>query len=835
MTGLLHEKEFSRKTFAKGGGALIVGFSAAGVIAGNAKADQIVPPVADHPSVGTLQQRTASDFMPNLQSIDSWITLNADNTVTVTHGETELGHGTPTGILMVVAEEMGMTMPQMWYARPETWLNATGGGNGSGGISSRSTQIRAAAAYAYQLLTGMAATKLNVPASSLTVSGGVVTGGGQSVTYASLLGGKLFNYVMSGASTTFTPGQVGTIAKPVSAYTVVGKSFPRIDIPDKAAGTYTYIHNVRVPGMVHTRIVRPRGSGANTIENDTPISYDATSIAHIPDAQVVQVNNFLAVVAKQEYNAIQAAAQLKVVWQTSQGFPQTSDNYWSWLRQAGDSNVINPPRYTADSGPAVDAGLAAAAKTVSATYKYHYNGFMEIGPAAAVADMNPDGSGGTVYEASQALGSLPGQIQAVLAGLPNSKWINTPPANIRVIWYEGAASFGGGLSGTGGNEPGEMAAVISATIGKPVRLQLMRWDQHGWDHYGMANLFDVTMGASSAGRIVAANWQTYGQVQSNIDETRRQLGQVTWPATPGAGGIAPSDTGPYANPAYAVSYQYPRRVLSKTQPLYGGALKCNFLRSPSAPQQYFASEQIVDELAHASGMDPIAFRRGNIDGTTVAGARWLSVLDAATIAAGWQPKVANSIQQTGTIRHGRGFGFGTYANSQVGLVADIEVNMKTGKLVAKHLFIAQNNGITIGPQLVANQMSGATIMALSRCMCEEVTWSKERVTSLDWVSYPILRFADHPSVTLINVHPTQYVTVIPGDFTTATNPGSDVSAGNTQAFNEGWVATGSGEPPGVAIGSAMANGFFDATGARIRQTPMNPAAVRGALKAAGLA
>jgi CO/xanthine dehydrogenase Mo-binding subunit len=363
----------------------------------------------------------------------------------------------------------------------------------------------------------------------------------------------------------------------------------------------------------------------------------------------------------------------------------------------------------------------------------------------------------------------------------------------------------------------------------------MRWDQTGWDHYGQAHMADVTMGSDANGNIVAADWVSYGQSQSNIDEHKRLLGSATWPAVPGGNGFSPSDSGVYQAAGYGPKYLYQRRVLSKSQPLYGGALKCNFLRAPSAPQTYFMSEQAVDELAHAAGMDPVAFRRQNIDPTQVSGARWLAVMDAATIAAGWKPRVANSIAQTGTVRLGRGFGFGTYASSQVGMVANVEVNMKTGKMVAKHLYIAQNNGITMGPQLVTNQMSGATIMGLSRSMVEEASWNTERVTSLDWVTYPILRFADHPAVTIINAHPGQYVTVIPGDFTTATNPGNDVSAGNTAAFAEGWVLTGSGEPPIAAISGAMANAFFDATGARIRETPMNPANVRGALKAAGLA
>ncbi|MGH2843030.1 MAG: molybdopterin cofactor-binding domain-containing protein, partial [Solirubrobacteraceae bacterium] len=361
------------------------------------------------------------------------------------------------------------------------------------------------------------------------------------------------------------------------------------------------------------------------------------------------------------------------------------------------------------------------------------------------------------------------------------------------------------------------------------RMQWMRWDQTGWDSYGPSQMYDVTMGANPSGKLVAADWVSYGQAGATIDETQRLIGKATWAAVPGSGGPTPSDTGVYGIPTtYGPSYQYQRRVLAKTQPLYGGSVKNSALRGPNAPQSYFASEQIVDELAHTMGMDPLALRRLNIDGTSVLGARWLSVMDAASLAAGWQPRVANSIAQSGTVRTGRGFAFGTFAESQVGVIANVEVNVKSGKMVAKHVYVAQNNGITASPSLVTNQMSGALIQGLSRAMWEQPTWNTERITSLDWVSYPILRFQDTPSVTLINVHPGQYTTVIPGDMTVT------VQAGNTNAFNEGWLTSGSGEPPTTAIAGSMANAFFDATGVRIRQSPMRPDTTRSVLKDAGI-
>jgi nicotinate dehydrogenase subunit B len=795
MTGFMHEKEFSRKTFLKGGGVLLVSY---GALAGAANAATGNTPFG---------KRGPGDYLPDLNTIDAWLAITPDNRVIVSHGEPEFA-GTPTGILMLVAEELDITdMGMMEYAHPESWLNATGGGGGSGGISSRSTQARAAAAYAKQILFNMASTQLGVPVAQLSASNGVITGGGKTAKYGDLIGGKNFNFsvpVPAGATNSgLIPGQ--GVTKQVKDYKLVGKLVHRIDIPEKVMGTYTYIHNVRVPGMVHARRVRPRGAGANSSQNHFPLSVDAGSISHIPGAQVVQINNFLAVVAPREYDAIQAAAQLKVVWKNDPKFgDKGSGNYWTWMRQAADTNTQNPARWTVDSGNVPNA-MGGAAKTVSATYKYHYNNFVPIGPHCAVADVR--GNSATVWVQGQALTAQAPAVSAITG---------IPPQNIRVIWYEGSSSYGGGQQ----LQAVEEAASISQKVGKPVRVQWMRWDQHGWDSYGPSHMYDVKAGIDGNGKIVAMDWTTYGQPNATIDTHLELLGTATWPAVPAAGGPTPSDSAVYAVPQ--------RRVLAKTQPGYGGALKISALRAPNAPQSYFASEQIVDELAYAAKMDPIAFRRQNIDPTTTLGSRWLSVLDAATIAAGWKPKVSASNLKSGDVVTGRGFGFGTFASSQTGVVADIEVNKKTGKIVVKHLYISQNNGITVNLEGVTTQMSGAAIQGLSRALYEQATWNKDRVTSLDWVSYPILRFKDSPTVTLVNVHPGKYTTVKPGDTS------QDVQAGNTAAFNNGWLLSGSGEPPTTAVSSAVANAFFDATGVRIRQAPMNPATVRQVLKDAGV-
>jgi len=570
--------------------------------------------------------------------------------------------------------------------------------------------------------------------------------------------------------------------------------------------------------MWHARWVTPRGIGANTSQNHFPLSIDENSIKNT-GAQVVRINNFVAVVAPKEYEAIQAASQLKVVWKSDPKFGSgTAGNYWSWMRSTADANTASPARYTADVGN-VTTALASAAKVVSATYKYHYNNFVPIGPHAAIADVRGTGPTGsaTLFVQGQSVQGIPPSHETLLG---------IPAARIRVLVFEGSSSYGGGMQG----QVAEQAAIISQKIGKPVRVQWMRWDQHGYDSYGPSHMHDVKMGINAAGRIVAADWTSYGQPNATLDTTREQLGTVAWAAGSGGnGGPNPSDT-LYQHASAGSPTLGARRVLAKTQPMYQGSLKTSALRAPNGPQSYFASEQIVDELAYAANMDPIAFRKLNIDGKTTAGARWLSVLDGVAQGVGWQPRVANSIKQTGDVVKGRGFAFGTFASSQVGQTADITVDKKTGKIVVTFSAVAQNNGLTVMPDGVANQMSGSLIQGLSRALYEAPTWNKERVTSLDWVTYPILRFKDSPKIMLINVHPGKYTTVVPGDFDNL-----DLRTGNTAALANGWVATGSGEPPTVGIAAAVANAFFDATGVRIRQAPMNPATVRQVLKDAGVA
>jgi CO/xanthine dehydrogenase Mo-binding subunit len=797
MTGLLHEKEFSRTSFVKGGGALIVGFSLAGAeVAGKASA-----------------MASPAGYLPDLSQVDSWLAINADNTATLKTSQVEVGNGLTTGFLMVAAEELNMDLSQMRYGRMDTWLSGSmGGEGGSNAISGTSPKVRLAAVTAYQALLGLASASLGVPVGSLSVSKGVVSGGGKSITYGQLVGGQLLNTVIPGntatTAATLLPGVAP--AKPLANYTLVGTSPGRIDIPAKVNGTYTYVHNIRIPGMLHGRVVRPRGQGGATSLDYIPLSVDPTSVAHIPNVKVIQIGNFLGVTAPKEYDAIQAAAVLKVNWKNDPKLAG-SGNFWSTSRTLADAQ---PARYTVDTGN-VPAQVAASAHTVSATFHYQYNGHMPIGPSCAVADVTPTGA--TIYCNAQSIQSIPTNLASMM--INGQPALGLTAAQIRAIFYEGSSTYGAAPSEL--HDPEQAAAIMSKYAGAPVRLQYMRWDEHGYDNYGPPVMYDVKGGVDASGNMTALDWVSYGLGGGALTPTFEATGAGTWAATQPLGGPGTSDT------IYKVSTTG-KRVLAKSIPLYSGGFRNSYLRAPGAQQSHFAGEQVVDMLAYESNMDPVAFRAQNIDATTLPGQKWLATLNAAAQTANWEPKVANSVRQSGNIRTGRGIGFGTFASTQVATVADIEVNITTGKILAKHLTVAHNTGFTVSPDLVANQVSGGSIMGLSRALLEQLTFNTERITSLDWVTYPILRFADSPHVTVVLVTPTGSLPI---------NPGANTSniQGNVASINAGWATTGAGEPGSVPPAGAVANAFFDATGVRILQAPMTPAHVRATLKAAGVA
>ncbi len=425
----------------------------------------------------------------------------------------------------------------------------------------------------------------------------------------------------------------------------------------------------------------------------------------------------------------------------------------------------------------VQNGFIQAAKTVDATYAVDYQMHGSIGPTCALAIVGP--SSALVMCSAQDIYRSLRPLLAQVIGM-------TEP-QVRVQFYDSSGCFGHNCQ----YDSAQAAAIMSKAVGAPVRVQFMRWDEHGWDQYGPPALLVLRGAVDGSGNIVGYDYLSYEPPNVDLETSQELIGTPLDTLSP-----ASADTNNSAG-MYAITN---RRVTSHSLPVLNGYLKTAPLRAPGAPQATFGSEQMIDELAHAAGIDPIAFRLQNLTDP-----RWITVIQTAAQAANWQSRPAASQLSNAAIVNGRGIGIGTAGGgTMAAVIAEIAVNKKSGKISVGHIYTAQDAGLTINPGLVENQMMGAAVQGTSRAVLEQVRFTKSRVTSLDWVSYPILRFKDTPLVTTVPVQRTDQ------------------------------PATGSGEPPTVGAPAAIANAFFDATGVRIRQMPMTPARVQATLKAAGV-
>jgi len=735
---------FPRRDFLKGGGALIIGFSVSGA--------------------SFAQERSAGRPLvagpPDQQLIDTWIAIHADSTATIFIGFVELGQGASTALLQIAAEELDLEMSQVSSVRLDTHVTPNQGATvASASIDRGGPQIRAAAAEARLALLTLASARLNAPVDRLTVSKGVVSVAGNvapSVTYGDLLGDRPFNIPFTGTAP----------QKPVAEYRVVGTNVPRRDLPDKVSGTYVYVQHVRLPDMLHGRIVRPRGQGAYA-DGAKVVTVDEASIRDIPGVRIVRRRDFVGVVSVTEWDAVRAARQLKVAWELPASLPGDGRLH-DRMRAATTTDTTISERGD------VAASLGRAAHVVSATYRGPYQAHAPFGPNCAIADTTVDPT--VVMCSSQGIYGTRDKVAAVL-GVPASR--------VRVEYYEGAGTFGRSCF----DDAAQAAAIMSQAVGKPVRVQFMRWDEHGWDNYGPPHLADVRAGVDADGKIVAYEYHGWQHVWSTI-ESSQQLAFGTRAAESADG------TSRNLNKVTLASmYDIPStRLVNHRVPGVDGYLKASNLRSPLDVSFAFASEQAIDELASMAGIDPVEFRRRNISDT-----RWLDVLDRVAKAAGWTPRIAASMARTSNIVTGRGVALGTHLVSYGAAIAEIRVNRSTGQVVATHMFGAIDAGLAVNPANVDNQISGQLIQATSRVLKEEVRFTNTSVTSLDWSSYPILRFAEYPEVTTIVVQ------------------------------RAGEKSTGAGEELMAAAAAAIANAFFDATGVRLREYPLTPDRVKAAL------
>jgi nicotinate dehydrogenase subunit B len=556
--------------------------------------------------------------------------------------------------------------------------------------------------------------------------------------------------------------------KPPSAYKVVGMRVPRKDIPEKASGKYVFMQHVRLPGMLHGRIVRPRGQAAYGAGAKV-LNIDESSIRDIPGAQIVRKRDFVGIVAQSEWDAVRATRQLKVTWDPTPSLPGSA-GMRDQMRGAKTADRVVEER--GDVGTA----LARAAHTVSLSCFGPYQAHAPFGPNCAVAQVTPDSA--LVMCSTQNIYATRAQLSGVL-GIPEGK--------VRVQYYEGSGTYGHSCY----DDAAQAAAIMSQAVGKPVRVQFMRWDEHGWDNYGPAHLGDVRAAVDGDGKIAAYEYQ--GSQHTWIaTETSQQLALGTAPGE--LSGTTSQQVSPFN---LGAMYDIPNlRLVNRRVPGVHGYLKGSFLRSPLDVSFCFTSEQAIDQLAYLAGIDPYVFRGRNIKDP-----RWLGVLDAVAQASGWTPsKVALDLSDA-TVVSGRGIALGTHVTSYAAAVAEIEVDKQTGRIVAKHMYGALDAGLAVNPGFLENQISGMLVQAASRMLKEEVTFNTTNVTSLDWNSYPILRFEECPEVTPIVV----------------------------QRLDQ--RSTGGGEELLGPAAAAIANALFDATGVRLQEYPLTPGRVLAALNA----
>ena len=734
-------KRLGRRDFLKTGGALVIGFPLGGAVHAQERGSQAGP--------------------PDPKQVDTWLAIHADNTATVFIGFAELGQGNSTSLLQIAADELDLEMSQIKTVRLDTNVTPNQGGTySSASIQRGGPQLRTASAEARLALLQMASKKLDAPVQKLTVAKGVVSvkeDGKRSVTYGELVGGKLFHVPFTGSAPVKSPAE----------YTVVGTRIPRNDIPAKVRGKYVYMQHVRVAGMLHGRVVRPRGqraygAGAKVVD------LDESSIRGIPGARVVRRGDFVGVVAKTEWDAVRAARELKVTWDSTPTLPGNAGLYEQMRASQTNDRVVT------ERGD-VNAALGAAPHVATQICRGPYQAHAPFAPNCAVADVKTDSalvmcSTQDVYGTRNSL----------------SRLLGLAPDKVRVQYYEGSGTYGHSCY----DDVAQAAALLSRLAESPVRLQFMRWDEHGWDNYGPAHVGEVKAAADAGGKIVAYEYHGWQHGWAGV-ETSAQLTGVAvteFPAGAVMGVSALNCGGMYEIPN--------KRLISHMVPAKD-YLKGGWLRSPLDLSFSFASEQAIDQLAYLAGIDPYEFRQRNI-----TDARWRGVLDAAAHAARWTPRKAGANRTEAKVVRGRGIGIGTHLASYGAAVAEIEINRETGHVVAKHLYGAIDAGQVVNPAFVENQISGQLVQTASRMFKEEVTFSKTNVTSVDWNSYPILRFEESPEVTAVVV----------------------------QHLDQ--RSTGAGEEVMAAAAAAIANAFFDATGVRMKEYPFTPARVLAALKVA---
>jgi CO/xanthine dehydrogenase Mo-binding subunit len=738
MNAPFKKSRFSRRTILKGG-AITVGFAVTGL-----------------PGRAIAQGQAGATRSLDPKAVDSFLAVNGDGTVTLYCGKVDLGQGLRISMRQIAAEELGIGVDKIKFVEGDTALTPDQGRtSGSNGIQRGGMQIRQAAATARKALIDLAAQRLNAKPEDLITSGGEVKprAGGTAASFTSLIGGRQFELKLDPKAPLKDP----------ATYTIVGKALTRPDVPEKCFGTHVYMHDFAVPDMLHARVIRPAAVGAKLV------SVDEASIKDIPGAKVVRVKDLLAVVADDEWSAIRASRALRVQWSEWTGLPAQAD-LAAALRT--DPDIVDETL--------VNKGTPAAqrpdgAKALAATYYWPMQSHASIGPSCAVADVRGDSA--TVWTASQGTHGNQGTFARFL-GLPKEK--------VRLIYLEGSGCYGM----NGHEDAAADAAILSRAAGRPVRVQWTREDELGWDPKGPPQLIGISGAVMPDGRIL--DWRT----ELWIPKTTRGMPNIPLLAPEAAGldhvpGLNPGLISQNGDPSYAAeSIQVVAHWL-KDAPLRPAPI-----RSPGKPANCFAVESFVDELAAAIGADPVEFRlRGLKD------PRAIEVLKRTAALMNWQSRPYQVASASNGIARGRGISFVHYKHSEtyVGMGMEVAVDRASGRIVVERVACAHDCGQIINPDGVRSQVEGSILQTISRVLMEEVKFDRSRVVSVDWSSYPILRFSGVPKIDIDLIdRPTQ-------------------------------PPLGAGEAACAAVGASLANAVHDATGVRLRTVPFTPDRVKAAL------
>jgi nicotinate dehydrogenase subunit B len=729
------------------------------------------------PQVGTAAIPLQTPMDP--AELDSWVAILPDGSVNAYFGKVDLGQGLEVGIAQIVADELDVRYEKVHVLMGDTYVEINQGGASSAlGIAAGAKPMRNAAAEARRLLVGMASEKLGVPVEQLDVYDGLVAprdNPASGVTYADLIGGKYFNSKVKWNEKDGNELYIEGKAKPKSYkdYKVVGKPFPRNDVAWKAFGTNGFVSDVRLPNMLHARMVRTPHAGS------VPVKVDASSIGSIKGARVIQEKNFLAVVAEKEWDAVRGAQMLQVQWsEPTNPFPP-QEKLYDHIR-AG--KVLKSDEEVKKGDARKILNNPGAYKMVEAEYEWPFQSHASMGPSCAVADVKADKV--TVWTGSQ----KPHYARDGVANMLKMK-----PEQVQAIWVVGAGSYGR-------NDAGDAvidAAILSKITGRPVRVQGMRRDGTGWDPKAPASTHHGRAALDADGNVVAYEFNAKGFSRSNINSNEAYPGdslagmEMGIALKPGHTFGVPAEEYTFANKSMAWETIGP--LLDRTSPL-----RTAHMRDPVGPQTHFASEQFIDEIAVAAKMDSVAFRLKNLkDGT-----RDKAIIKAIADKSGWQPAVAPRMLKDGDLMLGRGIAYAQRSGTFVAVISEIEVNPKSGRIWVRKFTVGHDCGIVVNPRQLHNVIEGALIQGMSRGMFEEVHFSPDMVTSVDWMTYRIVDMMD-----------------IPGEV--------DIVMLNRPEASP----TGAAEATSRVVPASLANAFFDATGVRLRRAPLSPENVLAVLKA----